>query len=218
MKLKNLSTLKRLIVFTTAGLVLLLPSLPAEEILEGLAVGQIREKIDLSEEQTTKLETLTENYREQSTALKNKIPTADSPATRQALVREMTDLAMANRKAVKQLLSEQQFAELQTLHTDRLEENRKPDQPDYRKQLDMSPEQALQFRAVLAVYMPGVQELMQELQQAEGLRQKRKISKSLKALRDEMDGEIQGVLNQSQQQVWQTIQKERRAEMRAEMK
>ncbi len=218
MKFKNLSKLKRIALFTTFGLFLFLPSLPAEEILEGLDVGQIQETIDLSEEQTTQLATLKKSYLEQSAALKKKIPSADSPATRQALVRELTDLALGNRTAVKQHLSEQQFADLQTLHSERLEQNRKADQPDYRKQLDLSPEQALQFRAVLAVYTPGIQGLMEELQQAEGFRQKRQISKTLKPLRDEMDGGIQGILNESQQQIWQTTQEERRAAMREKMR
>lgn len=207
----------RTLMITTFSIALFLPGLAAQGILDDIAVVEIRETLGLSEEQASLLADLKERYQEQSAALNGKIPTANSPAARKDLVRKMTDHALACRADVKEILSGEQFAGLQAHHVEWLEANRKADQPDYRNLLNMTPEQALQFLALLSVYQPGIQKFKGELQEAEGLREKRKISKSLKPLREEMDALIEGILDESQYQLWKSIQKERRAEMRKAM-
>lgn len=214
----NLSKVTCLGLLVVAGIALFLPALAAQGILNTFTIAEIQEEFDLTDEQASRLAILQESHVAQSGNLNKQIRRATTPDARQDLVRQWTELVLESHASLQQILSEQQLEELQSHLDERLREGRNPQQPDYRRILNLTHEQALQFTALLSVYQPGIQELMTELKQADSTRKKRSIGRSLKPLSEEMDLQVKGILDGEQYGQWKAIQAERRAEMRKKLR
>jgi hypothetical protein len=182
------------------------PSLRAAIALEDVSIAEMTALLTLSEEQAEAVQTTFATFQAQHESLQAKIPAADSAKSRRALVDEGERLAHELRSALEATLSPEQSATLKahlaaTPPIPRAEADQRPGQ-DLRRELQLSPDQAIQMAALMQVYQPHIQVLMEELKEPDGFFQKRKIAKPLKSLRDEMNAAVRSILDPDQYAQW----------------
>lgn len=222
MNLRIVACVSRLVFGALLPLAFGSGALRAAMAWEDFSIAEITQIAAFSAEQITALDSAYADYREERLALEKKVPSAETKAVRQALVRQMEAAMRKLHAEVAAVVSEEQLKQLGAAPP---RENPSSGagpgdgaSEEFLATLRLSNEQRIQMQALFAVYQPPIQVLIGELKQAEGMRSQRKIAKPLKALREEMDEAVESILDKKQFATWERRMEENKASMRETLK
>jgi hypothetical protein len=198
-----------------------LPGLHAASAPEDLSVAEITELLALPEEKIASLKSVFTDYQTKREEIEKRIPTADTPVLRKALVSDSEALTRRFHADLQAIVSKEEMEKLQShLKEVKAKPGAGADREESKellKELKLSSEQGIRMKAVLSVYQPQIQTLMNQLKNADGFRSKRKISQPLKELRDEMNAGVRSILTVEQYDQWMKHMDENKKSMREKL-
>lgn len=209
----------------TVALLMMLPlavsNLSAQMGLEDFSFEEIGQQLKLSDEQMSQLQAIQTAHSEKAASLKSRLDQANDQKSRKALVDDIRKLKQAAMAEVQGVLTSDQFdafqVQLTQLRAIKKKEMQNETMADMQERLGLSYEQVADIQPLMAVYQPQISALMDELNQASGFRQKRKVGSKAKEIREELDQAIKEILTAGQYAEWEVMGEERRAKIRETM-
>ncbi len=198
-----------------------LSGLSAQMEFDGFPVEEIRETLELTDDQVERFKSIQSSHAKSFSALEDRIEGLSDQDQRMALVNEMRTLMKNTMSKVENLLSQEQFQKLLThmkgFDAEKMGAHLGEMMANMQQRLKLSMDQFALIQPLMAVYQPPIRELMTELSAADGFRQRRKVGSQMRDLRGELDDEIKAILTKEQYEEWEKMSDERRTVIREQM-